>query len=45
MELEKKDLKRKNKLINAVREARNQTSEDTIFHLVESFIEKNDKMY
>ena len=37
MELEKKDLDRKNELIEAVREAYNQISEDTIFNLVESF--------
>ena len=37
MELEKKDLDRKNELIEYVREAYNQISEDTIFNLVESF--------
>ena len=37
MELEKKDLDRKNELIEAVREAYNQISEDTVFNLVESF--------
>ena len=37
MELEKKDLERKNELIEAVKETYNQISEDTIFNLVESF--------
>ena len=37
MELEKRDLERKNELIEAVKEAYNQISEDTIFNLVESF--------
>ena len=37
MELEKKDLERKNELIEAVIYACNQTSEDTIFNLIESF--------
>ena len=37
MKLEQKDLKRKNELIEAVREAYDQISEETIFNLVESF--------
>ena len=37
MELEKRDLESKNELIEAVKEAYNQISEDTIFNLVESF--------
>ena len=37
IELEKRDLKRKNELIEEVREAYNQISEDTKFHLVEFF--------
>ena len=37
MEFEKKDLDRENELIEYVREAYNQISEDTIFNLVESF--------
>ena len=40
MELEKKDLERKKELIEAVKEAYNQISEDTIFNLVESFQRK-----
>ena len=40
IDLEKSDLKRKNELIEAVREAYNQISEDTIFHLVESFLKR-----
>ena len=45
MELEKKDLERRNELIVAVKETYNQISEDTLFNLVESFSEKNNKMY
>ena len=37
MKLEKKNFERKNELIEAVKEAYNQISEDTIFNLVESF--------
>ena len=37
MEFEKKDLDRENELIEYVRKAYNQISEDTIFNLVESF--------
>ena len=37
MELEKKDLERENELIEAVKEAYNKISEDSIFNLVEFF--------
>ena len=37
MELEKKNLERKNELIEAVKEGYNQISEDTMFNLVEFF--------
>ena len=37
MELGKRDLERENELIEAVKEAYNQISKDTIFNLVESF--------